>query len=171
MSVDSLYRVVYDIRATGFHLEWSWFSPLIITAAALLRFRFADRQAKWPERPISALVALVSVAFIVLLVGAHYSAYRELRRSVDEGRYAVVEGSVEEFVPGLPEGHQNERFRVGAHRFEYSPYLGLTGFRQLRAAGGPLREGLHVRILDVNGTIARLDTALGSPRDLPPNVR
>jgi hypothetical protein len=163
--------MVYDVAARGFHLEWGWFSPLLATVAGLARFRFADPTAKWPERPISALVAIVGVAFTVIVVRENYTAYHDLRRAVEGGRYAVVEGPVEEFVPGRVGGHQNEQFRVGTHRFEYSPYLGLTGFRQLHAAGGPVREGLRVRIIDVNGTIARLDTAVGRPRDLPPNVR
>jgi hypothetical protein len=169
--MDSLYRVVYDVRAGGFHIEWSWFTPLLVTVAALARLRFADPKSKWLERPISALVAVAGVAFTIFGVHENYSAYRDLRRALEDGRYALVEGSVEGFVPGRPDGHQNELFRVGAHRFEYSPYLGMTGFRQLRAAGGPIREGLQVRIYDVNGTIARLDTAARSHLDLPPNVR
>jgi hypothetical protein len=169
--MDSLYHMVYDVRAGGFHVEWYWFSPLLVSAAALVRFHFADHRSKWPERPVSALVAVASVAMAVFPIRENYSAYRDLRRAVENGRYAVVEGAVQEFVPGLPEGHQNEQFRVGTHRFEYSPYLGLTGFRRLRAAGGPLREGLQVRIYDVNGTIARLDTATRNHRDLSPNVR
>jgi hypothetical protein len=169
--MDSLYHLVYDVRAAGFRFEWDWFSPLLVTAAALVRFRFADHNAKWPERPISALVAVASAAMTIFVVRENYSGYRDLRRAVEDGRYAVVEGAVEAFVPGLLEGHQNERFRVGTHRFEYSPHLGVTGFRQLRAAGGPLREGLQVRIYDVNGTIARLDTATRRHLDLSPNVR
>jgi hypothetical protein len=168
VTTDTLYLVVYDVASRGFHLEWAWFSPLLVTVAALVRFRFADSTA---QRLVGAVVAVAAAAFTVFEVQGNYTAFRELRRALQDGDYTLVQGPVEDFVPGRLDGHQNERFRVGSHRFEYSPYLGLTGFRQLRAAGGAVHEGVRVRIFDVNGTIARLDTVAGSRLDLPPNVR
>ena len=62
--MDSLYQVVYDVRAAGFLLEWKWFSPLVVSLAAFVRLRLAS--PKGPERVWCALVFVASVGLVVL---------------------------------------------------------------------------------------------------------
>jgi hypothetical protein len=44
------------------------------------------------------------------------------------------------------EGHSYEEFRVGSVQFSYSDYQDRPGFNQSSSHGGPIREGLRVRI-------------------------
>ena len=88
-----------------------------------------------------------------------YAEYAGIRRALRDSTYVVVEGVVTEFVPGRTDGHPAESFVVNGHRYEYSPYIVTSGFSQIQPLGGPIHEGLLVRIADVDGTIARLEVA------------
>jgi len=52
-----------------------------------------------------------------------------------------------------------ERFVVNGHHYEYSDYVVSAGFNNTQSHGGPIREGITVRIADVRGKIARLEIA------------
>jgi hypothetical protein len=149
-------RLVYDARKTP--LPGFDYDPLVIaaiglvTAVAAIRLRLSRR-----ERVIPAAVAIGAT----LLAFVDRSARRDERQylvgALRSGHYALVEGPVMAFVPGRPDGHPPERFQVGTHVYEISPYRDTGGYSQIRAAGGVLRPGLRVRIYDVDGRIARLE--------------
>ena len=63
-----------------------------------------------------------------------------------QGNVAVVEGPVEDFHPMPASGHDLESFTVSGVHFAYSDYVVTAGFNQTSSHGGPIREGLLVRI-------------------------
>jgi hypothetical protein len=71
----------------------------------------------------------------------------------------VVEGVVHDFVPMPFDGHPHESFEVAGHSYEYSDFEVTQGFNNTQSHGGPMRDGLRVRIADVGGRIARLEIA------------
>jgi hypothetical protein len=80
-----------------------------------------------------------------------------LSQQLAEGRAEVVEGPVAiDFEVG---GGKNECIRVAARRFCYSDWILTPGFNRTRALGGPLRDGLQVRISSIGDTIVRLEAA------------
>ena len=84
-----------------------------------------------------------------------YGQYRRAVSALADGRYAVVEGHVTDFV----EKPKSESFMVDGVRFSYSPYVMTPGFNTPAWDGGPLREGMQVRISYVGNTILRLEVA------------
>jgi hypothetical protein len=76
-----------------------------------------------------------------------------------EGQYSVVEGPVTDFVPMPYEGQSQENFAVNGHRFSYSDYSMTAGLRNAASHGGPIREGLYVRISYSGNLILRLEVA------------
>lgn len=54
-------------------------------------------------------------------------------------------------------GHATESFVVQGIQFKYSDYIITAGFNHTSSHGGPIREGLLVRIWHRNGEILRLD--------------
>jgi hypothetical protein len=58
----------------------------------------------------------------------------------------VITGIVRDFVPMPPEGHMYERFCVETVCFYYSDYEITGGFNHTSSHGGPIREGLSVRV-------------------------
>jgi hypothetical protein len=55
------------------------------------------------------------------------------------------------------EGHQDECFSVQAQTFCYSDYEVTAGFNNATSHGGPIREGLPVRVSYIGNTIVRLE--------------
>jgi hypothetical protein len=90
-----------------------------------------------------------------------FTDYWQLRRALDTGSCAVAEGVVTHFIPAAQSRthSQTESFSVGAQRFAYSDYVVTAGFHLTSKRGGPIRQGLHVRVHHRNGEIARLEIA------------
>lgn len=94
------------------------------------------------------------VALITLVAG--FSQYRALRGALECGDYRAVEGVVTHFVPAKEWGDW-ESFNVGNDRYQYSDSYIVPGYHRTILKGGVLRDGLHIRIADVDGEIARLE--------------
>lgn len=69
----------------------------------------------------------------------------------------MVQGYVTNFRPMPYEGHQDECFSVQSETFCYSDYGITAGFNNSASHGGPIREGLPVRVSYVGNTIVRLE--------------
>jgi hypothetical protein len=52
-----------------------------------------------------------------------------------------------------------EKFCVNDHCFEYSDYVITGGFNNTRSHGGPIREGLPVRVTFIRNKIIKLEVA------------
>lgn len=91
-------------------------------------------------------------------IGVNYVRVQSALRS---GTASVVEGPVEHFHPMPYTGHANETFDVSGVHFEYSDYGITAGFNNTSSHGGPIREGLDVRIAFIGprtgATIVRLE--------------
>jgi len=83
--------------------------------------------------------------------------YRRMADAMETGRYETVEGVVTHFVPMPHEGHSKETYSVDGRTYAYSDSIVTAGFNNTLSHGGPIHEGLHVRIADVDGAIARLE--------------
>ena len=58
----------------------------------------------------------------------------------------MVEGPVERFVPERADGHGIESFVVSGVQFSYMSGVYDGGFNDTAFLGGPIREGLQVRV-------------------------
>jgi hypothetical protein len=100
------------------------------------------------------------VVALITLVGG-YSQHKALRNAVERGEYRTVEGVVKHFAPAREWGDW-ESFNVGNDRYQYSDSYIVPGYHRTALKGGVMRDGLRVRIADVDGQIARLEIR-GSP--------
>jgi len=88
-----------------------------------------------------------------------YRDYACLSKAIDSARVSVVEGVVNQFQPMPYTGHAMEHFCVNANCFAYSDYVITAGFNHTSSHGGPIREGLPVRVTFVGSTIVKLEVA------------
>ena len=93
---------------------------------------------------------------ILWTVVAFAGTFIDYRRAVDalqNGQAKVIEGPVAHYweVPG-----KSEAFDVQGVRFQYSDYGVIAGFNHIASLGGPIREGLPVKIWYWHGEILRL---------------
>jgi len=98
----------------------------------------------------SYLFFCFSVVWTAVTFFATYSDYVNLRNALQNGQFEFVEGQVTEFVPMPYEGHQYESFMVNGKKFQYSDGVISNGFNNTSSHGGPIREGLKVRVWSVN---------------------
>jgi hypothetical protein len=165
------------IYYTAFDARWFDFdrvkAPLLFVSIALFfvllgvldllshrRYPARVRDGWVSKSPLSACAwtALSALLLIAITVGfAH--GYWKLSSRLNNGNYEVVEGVVTQFVPMSCDGKGNEAFVVSGHSFKYSDFEPSAGFYRSKCFGGPIREGLCVRIADVDGVIARLEIA------------
>jgi len=83
----------------------------------------------------------------------------DLTRVVSEGRAEVVEGPVT--IEFEVSGGKNECIAVTGRSFCYSDWIVTPGFNRTRALGGPMRDGLPVRLTVVGDAIVRVEVADG----------
>jgi hypothetical protein len=151
------YVTVFEI--TQKHYQW-WFSAAGLGFIVLgIVFILVGR--KWASQRRAKISGYFMVAFAsfwtVLAFTSTFGEYRRCINAYQTGDYAVVEGKVENFHPMPYEGHQNECFTVQDKRFCYSDYVVQAGFNQSTSHGGPIREGLPVRVAYYDDQILRLE--------------
>ena len=164
------YEVVFDVTQSGYR-GWlfSSFGLVVILLGAVFRHFYPIICSKIGYSPeiryprATAIFFYLSYCFGVLwTITAFFSTYSEyinLRDGLQNGGADLVEGQVTHFFSMPYEGHIHETFVVGGKRFSYSDYEPSSGFNNTRSHGGPIREGLQVRIWHIDGRIARLEIA------------
>jgi hypothetical protein len=157
------YQVVFDIADAGYK-SWTFPAPgliLVAVGAGLVMFR-KRLPGWWGKHPrASSAFSFFFLGFAVLwtiisFVGT-YTEYASLSSAAASGRTKVVEGTVTSFKPMPASGHAMERFCVKDACFEYSDYVITAGFNNTASHGGPIKEGLPVRVTYVDNTIVRLE--------------
>ena len=126
---------------------------------------YRKRLPGWSKRPFrsSAPFVFCFFAFAILWTGAAavstFSEYSALSKARAANNVQVVEGLVTDFKPMPVTGHGMERFCVSGNCFEYSDYVVASGFNNTSSHGGPIHEGLQVRVSHVDNTIVKLEVA------------
>jgi hypothetical protein len=160
------FKTVFDAAHDGY---WVWSFPafglIFVALGSLLVFRPALMQMLLP----SGLQGRARVVFgwfflafaIIWTISAFASTFadnRSVTSALAEGHYDVVEGVVADVV-AAPPGHaqKSESFVVNGRRFFYFGYVVGAAFHQMASQGGPIRDGLHVRIACDGERILRLE--------------
>jgi hypothetical protein len=116
----------------------------------------AKRRTSLPLGGAGTMLGTSLLAFAMLFGFPKISAIG-LRDQLAEGRADVVEGPVT--IDSEVGGGKNECISVADRRFCYSDSNLASGFNRTRALGGPMRNGLQVRISSIGDTIVRVATA------------
>ena len=157
---DCRFRVVHNIVAEGLG-----FAPFAILLAVLLGSGIGGWVLlhNWRNRRRGAVA--FSIVWLILWLGAGglgagnmlFQRWRCLSWA-KRGDYRVVQGVVKDFDPMPTGGHADESFTVGGLAFDYSDFdLSKGGFNSAASHGGPIREGLLVRISYREGRILKIE--------------
>ncbi|MEW1780679.1 hypothetical protein AB0305_00625 [Arthrobacter sp. NPDC080086] len=159
------YRTVFDVAEVGYK---AWTFPafgLIFVAIGGVLVAYRKRLpgwSKWHPRASTAFV-FYFFGFAILWTStaaiSTFSQYSALSKARADNCVRVVEGLVTDFKPMPVTGHAMERFCVSGKCFEYSDYIVTSGFNNTRSHGGPIHEGLQVRVSYVGNTIVKLEIA------------
>jgi hypothetical protein len=157
------YSKVFDVVEAGYKSRTFPAFGLIFVAigAILLIFRRQLALVWGKSQGQSNGFAVFFFGFAVLWTITSFLAtsgqYMNLRQALETGQASVVEGTVSQFTPMPAAGHSKERFCVKDRCFEYSDFIITGGFNNTSSHGGPIYEGLPVRVTYVGDTIVRLE--------------
>ena len=166
MSYLPAYQLIYDARLEDQVPSWSVVAVPVFFGGIGLAILIGTFVARNREG-LGNLRFLGAMMLAISLWGGYenWVTVREdaaSRRGLDSGGYAVVEGVVTRYWPGNRQG-RHEEWIVESDGVAYRYALRTRVVeREDGAALGPVREGSRVRILEVDGRIARLELATGS---------
>ena len=163
-----VYRVVYDVTRDGLshmvNTEWPAFViPCIFPIVIVFILKWGDKPWKrnGKEVKVRRSIRKLLVGFLALMsIGAPtciFADYWTLRSALIQKRCKVAEGRVTNYSPMPAEGHKEESFNVNGEFFHYSDFSLTAGFNNATSLGGPIREGLQVRIYYLNNELALLE--------------
>ena len=157
--------MVFDIADAGYKSISSPAFCLIFVAIGIILVMWRMPIRRWNERGAVARLILPFgfLTFAILLTVAAfvstYADYRAASSARQDNSAQVVEGVVTDFKPMPAAGHAMESFCVSGVCFRYSDYVVTAGFNQTSSHGGPIRDGLPVRVTYIGNTIVKLEVA------------
>ncbi|PXX34937.1 hypothetical protein [Undibacterium pigrum] len=161
--------LIFDITQAGYK---SYFFPaqgliFVVIGAGMIYFHLMrkrkkdlDSQQKKSRPGPWFLFAYFGFACLwtVFSFKSTYTDYSDLRSAFEQGQCKLVEGKVKNFLTGVKEkGRAEESFDIDDAHFSYSHRVVTAGFNTPVADGGPMKEGLHVRVHHCGRQIARLE--------------
>jgi hypothetical protein len=172
MIQETAFRTVFD-ASQG---DGAWVplagGVMFVCAGALMVFRPALMRPWLPNwlhqgraRTFFSWVFLVfSLGWTVAAFADAHNRNRRISNALEGGRSQIVEGFVTNYVPMPESGHSptgpaRESFTVGGASFSYTDFSLTGGFRNTASHGGPIREGLYVRVTYIGKMILRLEVA------------
>jgi hypothetical protein len=161
------FETVFDVAQAGYRHWWFPAIGLIFVAIGTL-FVFFPRAmtmifsfgfSRQPRRAFAWTSLGFSLVWTVAAFALTLGDYIVARNALISGQAGVIEGVVTDFRPMPYEGHADESFTVSGKRFSYSDYSVTAGFNNTRSHGGPIDNGVYVRITHRGNTILRLEIA------------
>lgn len=160
---DVHYVLVFDAAAEPYRNLWFVAPGLVLsTVGACLVF-----PPQWLERvfrrPLKRRLFLRCSYFLFALCWTAIAATSVIedvynaQKVLQDNDCTIIAGQVAHFHPMPSSGHDTERFDVNGVEFSYSDYIVTAGFNNTASHGGPIREGLPVRICQKDGEILRLE--------------
>lgn len=128
---------------------------LAIQAARDEEFVLAARSVR--ARTVAAIVAPALLAFVGLEGVPQLQAW-DLSSRLARGETTAETGVVHDHTNP---NRGSETFWIGEHEYSYVDSPNYVGFHQTAANGGPIRDGLQVRITSIGDVIVRLEVIDG----------
>lgn len=153
------YTTVFDVIQSGYR-QWPFAAAGLIFVAVGIGLVFFRQRLRGGTHRLFPFVFLgfAVVWTLVAFIGT-VADFSFLASDLRGGRCEITEGIVTNFDPMPHSGHRMESFVVNGRRFQYSDYVLTAGFNNTASHGGPIHQGLHVRIHHRGNDIARLEIA------------
>jgi hypothetical protein len=171
------YYTYFDIVESGYIAGRTLLLPLLMIVVAVIFYIFRKEGLKLAIKifpywiPLQKFIWLKPyfyifyISFAILWSVTFFlttsNEYKQARDSLLSEQAKVVEGVIHEYKAGTNEqGAALDTFCVKDVCFEISDYRFTSGFHQQQINGGPLKQGLPVRISYVGNTIVRLEISI-----------
>jgi hypothetical protein len=150
------YRTVFVVLQVS---PPSWLSLVVPTAITIFTVLATVAFVRYKTRRVAVVVAYVVTLFMAMVLSPAGvpNMYARAKDTYVKGDYSIAEGTVSNFHPMPYSGHQNETFSVNGVEFSYSDYVMVPCFNNTTSHGGPIRDGLHVRIAYSGNCVLKLE--------------
>ena len=152
------YFTYFDVTTAGFK-SWQFpaFGLIFVAIGLLLPTLISSGVFRKSSPNMNRWFPSVFLGFAIFwTLTSFISTFTDYRRAVtamQKNQAMIVEGLVTNFQPLL----KSESFVVQGVKFKYSDYIITAGFNNMASHGGPISEGLPVRIWYLGDEILRLD--------------
>lgn len=142
------YQLLFDASRQGY----AWWMPALGLGLLAFELLLWKQRRQIPFRRELVFVFLVfSILFTASLTIAaftgSYGYYTKVQNRISAGQYQITEGPITNFQPGGVDGSKVESFAVNNVTFRYNAAdAGIPGFKSESGLGGPLNNGLYVRV-------------------------
>jgi hypothetical protein len=154
------YQVVFDASRNGSQLAIYLLIPVFALIPGMIGWALKDSAD--PKESLKGkfflLISAVGFCFSLVFLAGNSNEYFKAKRALETGDYAVVEGTVRNFVPMPRGGHSTESFDIGQVSFRYGSGWGSIVFNS-EWNRGFIHDGVRLRIAYQNGDILRIETA------------
>jgi hypothetical protein len=150
------YQAIFELGWRSF--PWARvIQPLVFLVGGLLLIKLFKRKTTY----LIVLVFVTSMASLIFLISlvVFIPDFVKLRAAYVSGKSVVVEGVVQNFRPAPTIGPAIESFSVNGVSFSYNALDDTPCFHNAPLHGGPVREGLNVRIHCYEGCIQRIEVS------------
>ena len=141
------YSVLFDVSQKGYN----WFPACIglgFVVFGLLGLKYPIWRGRLRIHPFITIGLGLTIALSAMLF--QYRNQYVYERLLLQNQVHIVEGRIQHFQPMPYAGHADETFMVQGIQFAYSDYGITPAFNNTRSHGGPLHEGLYVKIYYTN---------------------
>lgn len=155
------YRVIYDVSQEPIvEPIFLWLGLLFILVGFL--YVVASRQVvlnsrKENSNKLNKKKANFFLFFTILIFIANLAHGYITHKRLSFGKPSIVEGVIEQFKPMNYAGHDYEKFCVSNICFTYSDFITTGGFNNTSSHGGPIRQGLYMRISYMDSVIVKIE--------------
>jgi hypothetical protein len=157
-------KIVFDSTSSEARwILWSW--PVVLAAVLVVLSALWVAVINWKRGLRLRTFGIGLTLLLILTVWFRYSYYHWIffTQYLDSGPYQSVEGPVENYLATPGKVVNFEQFTVNGVRLGYGS-LGMPKcFSHPAANGGPIREGLPVRITYHGNCIVKLEILQGAP--------
>jgi hypothetical protein len=166
------FDVLFDVRTAEFS-SWIAFGPMVVLVAALVvelirrraELRTIFRVPTNPRMAVYLLAAVVLASMAGGLFRGYAEEQNEFVRVLDANQARTVEGVILNYTPQQWTGRPLEKFRVDTSLFSFDGFGASPAYHQRLRSGGPLREGMRVRVFEHRGNILRIEVVRSGSRN------
>lgn len=107
------------------------------------------------ERVISIIcLCVICIVFLITLSNT-FLDYSNVKKIYNDGKFTIIEGKVEDFIPMKLDGHSSESFSVNGVKFSYNRSAPTNGYHLTKVDGGYIKENdqeIRIHYVNYNGT-------------------
>ncbi|WP_192649167.1 hypothetical protein [Sphingopyxis sp. OAS728] len=146
------YRTVFDLTGQPELIQPAyWFIAIFLCAGIIFAgLAWMAVRENWHSRRSLPFFAAAWIIFCTFMVVVDFRDAAAIRNAVEAGKFRTVEGCLDYFRPGAPNGSKttsgNEEWSIQGLVFSYGEGEVRPAFHSVSTAGGEVRADARVRV-------------------------